>query len=35
MTLEIAAARAGGREWIGLAVLTLPCLLVSMDLTVL
>jgi DHA2 family multidrug resistance protein-like MFS transporter len=27
--------RAGPREWIGLAVLTLPCLLYSMDLTVL
>jgi DHA2 family multidrug resistance protein-like MFS transporter len=35
MSLEIAADRAGGREWIGLAVLTLPCLLVAMDLTVL
>jgi len=28
-------ARAGRREWIGLAVITLPCLLYSMDLTVL
>jgi len=28
-------ARAGRREWIGLAVLALPCLLYSMDLTVL
>ena len=28
-------ARATRREWIGLAVLTLPCLLLSMDLTVL
>jgi DHA2 family multidrug resistance protein-like MFS transporter len=27
--------RAGRREWIGLAVITLPCLLYSMDLTVL
>jgi MFS transporter, DHA2 family, multidrug resistance protein len=35
MSLEVAATRAGGKEWIGLAVLTLPCLLVSMDLTVL
>jgi MFS transporter, DHA2 family, multidrug resistance protein len=26
---------AGGREWIGLAVIALPCLLYSMDLTVL
>ena len=33
--MEMAAPRAGGREWIGLAVLTLPCLLVSMDFTVL
>ncbi|MGH2716009.1 MAG: MFS transporter, partial [Thermoleophilaceae bacterium] len=30
-----AAPRAGRREWIGLAVLALPCLLYSMDLTVL
>ncbi|MCV0396213.1 MAG: MFS transporter [Rhizobiaceae bacterium] len=28
-------AKAGRREWIGLAVLALPCLLYSMDLTVL
>jgi hypothetical protein len=35
MSLEIAADRAGGREWIGLAVLTLQCLLVAMDLRVL
>ena len=28
-------ARAGRREWIGLAVLTLPAMLISMDLTVL
>ena len=35
MSVEAAAARAGGKEWIGLTVLTLPCLLVSMDLTVL
>ena len=28
-------AKAGRREWIGLAVITLPCLLYSMDLTVL
>ena len=27
--------RAGSREWIGLGVLALPCLLYSMDLTVL
>src|SRR5213593_3127015 len=32
---EVAPDRAGKREWIGLAVLTLPCLLYSMDLTVL
>jgi DHA2 family multidrug resistance protein-like MFS transporter len=30
-----ATPRAGRREWIGLAVLALPCLLYSMDLTVL
>lgn len=35
MSVEAAAVRAGGKEWIGLTVLTLPCLLVSMDLTVL
>src|SRR5262245_3934216 len=29
------APRAGRREWVGLAVLALPCLLYSMDLTVL
>ena len=29
------ARRAGRREWIGLAVLTLPAMLISMDLTVL
>lgn len=28
-------SRAGSREWIGLAVLTLPCLVYAMDLTVL
>lgn len=28
-------ARAGRREWLGLAVLALPCMLVTMDLTVL
>lgn len=28
-------ARAGRREWVGLAVLVLPCLLVSMDVSVL
>src|SRR5512134_3878328 len=29
------APRAGRREWIGLAVIALPCVLYSMDLTVL
>jgi DHA2 family multidrug resistance protein-like MFS transporter len=29
------ASRAGRREWVGLGVLTLPCLLYAMDLTVL
>jgi len=28
-------ARAGRREWIGLAVIALPCLVYAMDLTVL
>src|SRR6478672_2627256 len=28
-------ARAGRKEWIGLAVLVLPCLLISMDMSVL
>jgi MFS transporter, DHA2 family, multidrug resistance protein len=31
----ITAGRAGRREWVGLAVIALPCLLYSMDLTVL
>jgi DHA2 family multidrug resistance protein-like MFS transporter len=35
MTEATTPAKAGRREWIGLAVLTLPCLLYSMDLTVL
>ncbi|HEV8304432.1 MAG TPA: MFS transporter [Gemmatimonadales bacterium] len=35
MTATVAAPRAGRREWIGLAVIALPCLLYSMDLTVL
>src|SRR5687768_17370034 len=30
-----AARKAGRREWVGLAVIALPCLLYSMDLTVL
>src|SRR3954451_16411198 len=32
---EPPTAKAGRREWLGLAVLALPCLLYSMDLTVL
>ena len=32
---ELAPQRAGGREWIGLAVLALACVLYAMDLTVL
>ncbi|HEX2885994.1 MAG TPA: MFS transporter [Vineibacter terrae] len=32
---QATAARASRRDWVGLAVLMLPCLLVSMDLTVL
>jgi DHA2 family multidrug resistance protein-like MFS transporter len=35
MTEAAAALRAGRKEWIGLAVIALPCLLYSMDLTVL
>ena len=35
MTASAAPPRAGRREWIGLAVIALPCLLYSMDLTVL
>src|ERR671916_24809 len=29
------ASRAGRREWIGLAAIALPCLLITMDMTVL
>jgi DHA2 family multidrug resistance protein-like MFS transporter len=32
---SVVAPRAGRREWIGLAVLALPCILYAMDLTVL
>ena len=35
MTNRIDTARAGRREWIGLAVIALPCLVIVMDLTVL
>jgi DHA2 family multidrug resistance protein-like MFS transporter len=35
MTEAVAAPRAGRKEWIGLAVIALPCMLYSMDLTVL
>ena len=35
MTSSAPPPRAGRREWIGLAVIALPCLLYSMDLTVL
>lgn len=35
LTSAAAPARAGRREWIGLAVIALPCMLYSMDLTVL
>ena len=35
ITDAVPATRAGRREWIGLAVLALPCMLYSMDLTVL
>src|SRR4051812_5228595 len=32
---RVAVPRAGRREWIGVAALALPCMLVVMDLTVL
>ncbi len=35
MTAQTIAAKATRREWVGLAVIALPCLLYSMDLTVL
>ena len=35
MSPSTAAPRAGRREWIGLAVIALPCLVYAMDLTVL
>jgi DHA2 family multidrug resistance protein-like MFS transporter len=35
MSATVEAPRAGRREWIGLAVIALPCLLYAMDLTVL
>ena len=35
MNTGFEVARAGRREWTGLAVLALPCMLYSMDLTVL
>lgn len=35
MTTPSASPRATRREWIGLAVIALPCLLYAMDLTVL
>jgi DHA2 family multidrug resistance protein-like MFS transporter len=35
MTTTTQAPKAGRREWIGLAVIALPCLLYAMDLTVL
>ncbi|MBA3341734.1 MAG: MFS transporter [Gemmatimonadaceae bacterium] len=35
MTTASSPEKAGRREWIGLAVLALPCMLLSMDLTVL
>src|SRR5438046_4020439 len=34
-TITAPTPKAGEREWIGLAVIALPCLLYSMDLTVL
>ena len=35
MSTTVEAPRATRREWIGLAVMSLPCLLYSMDLAVL
>jgi MFS transporter, DHA2 family, multidrug resistance protein len=35
MSAPVDSSRATRREWIGLAVIALPCLLYSMDLTVL
>jgi MFS transporter, DHA2 family, multidrug resistance protein len=35
MSVSVDTRKAGRREWMGLAVLVLPCLLVAMDLTVL
>jgi DHA2 family multidrug resistance protein-like MFS transporter len=35
MTMEPVTARAGRREWVGLAILMLPTLLIAMDFTVL
>ncbi len=35
MTATVATPKAGRKEWIGLGVIALPCLLYSMDLTVL
>jgi hypothetical protein len=35
MPISADAPKAGRREWIGLGVIALPCLLYSMDLTVL
>jgi DHA2 family multidrug resistance protein-like MFS transporter len=34
-TVAVTPSRAGRREWLGLAVIALPCMLYSMDLTVL
>ena len=35
MSTPAVSPRAGRREWVGLAVIALPCMLYSMDLTVL
>ena len=35
MNTDARQPRAGRREWMGLAAIALPCLLYSMDLTVL
>ena len=33
--IDIAGRKAGRKEWVGLTVIALPCILYSMDLTVL
>src|SRR6476660_1604543 len=35
MNTSVASKRASGRDWLGLAVIALPCIVYAMDLTVL